>query len=320
MKPNSHMGTARLEQAGRGSPAPLPSSARSFQLRRLQSQEASSTVRASQSAEGYPYCARTRPSGRRLQGETGETVGNGGARGLGAVAAPNGRTLAAPASDMPRVLIIEDDEGFADVLVRALGTDAFDLTVVNKGMDGLEIAAEQEFDLLILDLLLPDIDGISLLRRLLAARPEQQVLIVSALSNVEAKVRCLDLGAADYLAKPFALDELVARVRARVRQGHSRESSRVLREGTLTLDIQRRVATSDGRVVHLSAREFFLLEYLMRHEGEICTREELLHSVWGYSHDPGTNVVDVYVRRLRRKIGEFRIETIRNVGYGLRAA
>ena len=221
---------------------------------------------------------------------------------------------------MPRVLIIEDDEGFADVLVRALGTDAFDLTVVNKGMDGLEIAAEQEFDLLILDLLLPDIDGISLLRRLLAARPEQQVLIVSALSNVEAKVRCLDLGAADYLAKPFALDELVARVRARVRQGHSRESSRVLREGTLTLDIQRRVATSDGRVVHLSAREFFLLEYLMRHEGEICTREELLHSVWGYSHDPGTNVVDVYVRRLRRKIGEFRIETIRNVGYGLRAA
>ena len=240
--------------------------------------------------------------------------------GVGTVAVSNGGPLTAPVSDMPRVLVIEDDEGLSDIVVRALGADNFELTVTGRGMHGLELASLEEFNLVILDLLLPDIDGITLLKRLMAARPKQQVLIVSALSNVEAKVRCLDLGAADYLAKPFALNELVARARARIRPGRALDSDRYLREGSLALDVQRREVTCDGRTIRLSGREFFLLEYLMRHQGAVCTREELLQSVWGYSHDPKTNIVDVYVRRLRQKIGEFRIDTIRNIGYGLHEA
>ena len=239
---------------------------------------------------------------------------HGGATGLGIVAEPNGTKATAVAAAMPHVLVIEDDDGLSEILVRALGNDQFDLTVANRGLHGLELAAAKKFSLVILDLLLPDIDGISLLSRLMSARPEQQVMVVSALSNVEAKVRCLDLGAADYLSKPFALDEFVARARARVRLG-THESGQILSRGTVTLDVQRRTATCIGRLVPLSTREFFLLEYLMRHEGGVCTRESILHDVWGYAHDPGTNVVDVYIRRLRQKIGELRIGTIRNVGY-----
>jgi DNA-binding response OmpR family regulator len=247
-------------------------------------------------------------------------MGYGGGVRLGNLAGSDRPTSTTVSTGVPRVLVIEDDEAFADVLARALGADDFELTLADRGMQGLELAAHEEFGLVILDLLLPDIDGISLLKRLLAVRPEQQVLIVSALSNVEAKVRCLDLGAADYLSKPFALDELLARTRARLRLGQARQTGRYYRQGTLTLDVQRRVATCEGRIVHLSEREFFLLEYLMRREGEVCTREEILESVWGYAHDPGTNVVDVYVRRLRQKIGELRIDTIRNVGYGINGA
>ena len=241
----------------------------------------------------------------------------GGAR-LGNLAEPNGVATTTVAVDVPRVLVIEDDEGLSDILVRALGTDQFDLTVAGRGLRGLELAANERFDLVILDLLLPDIDGISLLTRLLSVRPDQQVMVVSALSSVEAKVRCLDLGAADYLSKPFALDEFVARARARLRLGLTHDRDHILARGGLTLDVQRRTATCNGRSIQLSTREFFLLEYLMRHEGAVCRRDEILRDVWGYAHDPGTNVVDVYVRRLRRKIGELGIETIRNVGYSLR--
>ena len=171
-----------------------------------------------------------------------------------------------------------------------------------------------------LDLLLPDIDGLSVLQRLMHVRADQEVLVVSALSNVEAKVRCLDLGAADYLAKPFALEELAARVSARIRRTEGRGGDWYLSHNALTLDLQKRVALVDGRTVPLSSREFFLLEYLMRHEGSVCTRKDLLHDIWGYAFDPGTNVVDVYIRRLRQKVGSCHIETVRNVGYCLMAA
>ena len=245
---------------------------------------------------------------------------HGGGAGLGNLAEPEGVAVRAVEVDVPRVLVIEDDEGLSDILVRALGADQFDLTVANRGSRGLELATAESFDLVILDLLLPDTDGISLLTRLMSVRPDQQVLVVSALSNVEAKVRCLDLGAADYLSKPFALDELVARARARLRLRSPLEERQILVRGVLRLDVQRRTTTCDGATIHLSTREFVLLEYLMRHEGGVCKREEILRDVWGYTHDPGTNVVDVYVRRLRRKIGELRIETIRNVGYSLHDA
>jgi two-component system OmpR family response regulator len=228
----------------------------------------------------------------------------------------------APASDQARakILVIEDDAGVADVVLRTLEGRGYVVTVADRGVDGLELARVGDFDLVLLDLLLPDLDGLSVLERLMLVRSEQQVLILSALSNVEAKVRCLDLGAADYLAKPFALEELVARVSARIRGNDTRPSQRFLRDATLTLDLQRRLALVDGKAIPLSSREFFLLEYLLRHEGRVCTRKQLLEDIWGYTFDPGTNVVDVYVRRLRQKVGSCHIETVRNVGYCLVAA
>ena len=220
-----------------------------------------------------------------------------------------------------KILVIEDDAGVADVIVRTLEGRGFAVTVADKGAQGLELARANDFDLVLLDLLLPDLDGLSVLERLMTVRDERpQVLILSALSNVEAKVRCLDLGAADYLAKPFALEELVARVSARVRRSDAKSSDRYLRDATLTLDLQRRLALVDGKAIPLSSREFFLLEHLMRHEGRVCTRKELLEDIWGYTFDPGTNVVDVYIRRLRQKVTSANIETVRNVGYCLVAA
>lgn len=215
------------------------------------------------------------------------------------------------------ILVVEDDGGFADVVYRTLHGNGYATTIATRGLDALERLRTGEYDLVLLDLMLPDVDGVTLLERVLSIRPEQRVIVVSALSSVEAKVRCLDLGAVDYLAKPFALDELVARVRARVRSNETRTSDRYIHDRAMTLDLQRRTAVVQGRAVPLSAREFFLLEYLMRHKDEVCSRKDLLEHVWGYTFDPGTNVVDVYVRRVRKKLGTCRIETIRNVGYCL---
>jgi DNA-binding response OmpR family regulator len=214
-----------------------------------------------------------------------------------------------------RILVVEDDEGVAEVIARTLEKSGFDVTVADRGLQGLELARAGGFALVVLDLLLPDMDGVTVLDRLLSSQGSPQVLVVSALSNVEAKVRCLDLGASDYLAKPFALDELLARVRARTRDRTKDRTDIAPGDGSLTLDVDRRLALSDGRAIPLSTREFFLLEYLMRNQGRVCARKDLLEYVWGYTFDPGTNVVDVYVRRLRVKLGNDPIRTVRNVGY-----
>ena len=170
-----------------------------------------------------------------------------------------------------------------------------------------------------LDLLLPRIDGVTVLQELMESRPSQRVLVLSALSDVETKVRCLEFGASDYVSKPFSLAELVARIRARLRQPASGPDQQVLRLRGVTLDLTRRVANSGDGPVALSEREFLLLEYLMRRDGDVCTRQRLLADVWGYSFDPGSNVVDVCVGRLRAKLGADVIETVRNVGYRLDA-
>jgi len=219
-----------------------------------------------------------------------------------------------------RLLMIDDEPGIRRLVSRTLSSAGFEVDCAADGRRGLDMAREGRHELVLLDLMLPGLDGVSVLRSLLAERPAQRVLILSAVGDVTSKVRCLELGAADYLPKPFAVAELVARVRARLRQPVPEPDARWLRVGGVTLDTTRRTAEYQGRSAVLSEREFLLLEHLMRRAGDVCRREKLLADVWGYEFDPGTNVVDVYVGRLRAKLGVNLIETIRNVGYCFQAA
>jgi DNA-binding response OmpR family regulator len=215
-----------------------------------------------------------------------------------------------------RVLIVEDEPRLAGVLRRALSSHDFAVECTHDGEAALHALEHHSYELVILDLRLPGIDGFAVLRRALELRPDQEVLVLSALNDVEAKVRCLEGGASDYVTKPVALPELVARVHARVRHSSAAAAEhRYLEIGRLFLDLQRHVALHDGRPVPLSTREYLLLRYLMQNDGTVCTRQQLLADVWGYNFDPGTNIVEVYVRRLRTKLGRELIETVRNVGY-----
>jgi len=214
-----------------------------------------------------------------------------------------------------RVLVIDDEPRIANFVSRALTAEGFRVDAAMDGIRGLELARSGRYELVVLDLLLPGRDGVSVLRDLIEARPEQRVLILSALSDVRSKVECLDLGASDYLPKPFALAELVARIRARLRQPGAGPDERFLRRGGVTLDLVRRVADAGEGPVVLSEREFLVLRNLMLRGGDVCTRQRLLEEVWGYGFDPGSNVVDVCVGRVRAKLGPDVIETVRGVGY-----
>jgi DNA-binding response OmpR family regulator len=219
-----------------------------------------------------------------------------------------------------QILVIDDEPKIVSFVSRALAGDGFAVDSAADGVRGLALAARERYDLVVLDLLLPGLDGVGVLHKLKSRRPQQQVIVLSAVSEVEAKVRCLDLGAADYLTKPFALAELLARVRSRLRDRSPAAEGKHLHAGRLTLDLRRQSVEDAGRPVSLTNREFLLLEHLVRHAGTACTREELLAAVWGYAFDTGTNVVDVYVRRLRSKLGAGAVETVRNVGYAVAAA
>ena len=218
---------------------------------------------------------------------------------------------------MARVLVIDDEPKIADFVSRALAANGLDVDTATDGGDGLSMARTGDYDLVVLDLMMPGVSGLGVLRSTMEALPHQRVLVLSALSDVDSKVRCLELGAADYLSKPFALAELVARVWARLRQPGTDSGDGLLRAGGLTLDPHRRTADAGDGPVALSSREFLLLKHLALNEGEVCTRAELLEEVWDCSFDPGTNVVDVYVRRLRAKLGSSIVETVRHAGYSL---
>jgi len=222
-------------------------------------------------------------------------------------------------SSVARILVVDDEPKIVSFVARSLEAEGFSVEGTSDSRRGLRLAESGDYDLVILDLLMDSPDGVSVLRRTMESQPGQKVLILSALSDTETKVRCLGLGASDYLTKPFDLAELAARVRARLRDASEVPAERVLRAGRLSLDLQRREADTGRGPVSLSTREFLLLEHLMRRAGDVCTRDQLLAKVWGYSFDPGTNVVDVYVGRLRAKLASEVIETVRNVGYALRA-
>ena len=195
---------------------------------------------------------------------------------------------------MNRVLIAEDEARIASFLEKGLRAAGYVTTVVSNGVDAAAFARSDDFDLMILDLGLPGQDGRAALAQIRARGERLPVIVLTARDAVPDRVVGLDLGADDYLTKPFSFEELLARVRARLRS-HGRETSTTLRAGTVEIDLVRRTATVDGRPVELTAREFRLAETLFRHPGQVLSREQLLDRVWGLAHDPGSNVVDVYI-------------------------
>jgi DNA-binding response OmpR family regulator len=224
---------------------------------------------------------------------------------------------------MAKVLVIDDEPAIVRFLVRALEADGYMVASASNGAEGLRLAAEQRPDLVVLDLVMPGLSGVAVLAALVAQDPGCKVVVVSAQDDVEGKVRCLDAGAVDFVGKPFAVAELLARVRSRLRAKAPAEPTAPeteLHSGVLRLDLRTRRLSNGAREVDLSQREFALMQHLMRRVGAVCTRAELLSDVWGYAFDPGSNVVDVTVARLRGKLRDLNIETIRNVGYVLREA
>ena len=220
-----------------------------------------------------------------------------------------------------RILVIEDEPRILGFLARGLEAEGFTVHASRNGREGLKRARRDHYDLVLLDLLLPGLDGLSVLHALNRLRPEVPVMIVSARSDLQTKLRGFGLGAADYLSKPFSFDELIARIHVQLRRNGRGENDQVLRAGTLALDLTRREVQRDGTKVQLSDREFRVLHHLLEHQGEVISRERLLSEVWGYHFNPGSNVVDVCIRRLRKKLGsDAPIETIRHAGYRVTAA
>jgi len=222
-----------------------------------------------------------------------------------------------------RVLVIEDDTKIASLIRKGLEEQGFAVEVCHDGDRGYETATTRPFDALVLDIMLPGRDGLSILRNLRERRNPVPVILVTARGELNERLEGLNLGADDYLAKPFYVEELVARVQSVVRRSRG-DALTLLSAGDLTVNLVTRGVTRGGTRVELTAREFALLEYLLRSPGRVYTRTQILEHVWDYDFDPETNLVDVYIQRLRRKIdresGEKLIETVRGVGYRIRGS
>jgi DNA-binding response OmpR family regulator len=211
-------------------------------------------------------------------------------------------------------LLVDDEPRIVDFVRRGLEAEGFEVDTARDGEGGLRLASVHHYDLVVLDLVMPGLDGHAVLRSIVEHDPSQPVLVLSARTDTASKVRSLELGAEDYLSKPFSLEELLARVRARIRAA-ARTAPTRLTVGTITLDlIGRRADLGDGPIA-LAEREFLLLRELMANAGRPVSKERLLSAVWGYHFDPGSNVVDVYVGRVRAKLGAGVITTVRGVGY-----
>ncbi|WP_143965581.1 response regulator transcription factor [Gordonia zhaorongruii] len=218
---------------------------------------------------------------------------------------------------MNRILIAEDEERIASFIEKGLRANGFVTTSVGDGDSALELVRQGGFDLVVLDIGLPGRDGFEVLRSLRAEKVSTPVVILTARDTVTDTVAGLEGGADDYMTKPFRFEELLARVRLRLRAGEAVPEVSVLTDGTVSLDLRTRRATVRDRTVDLTAREFLLLELFLRHPDQVLAREQILSHVWGYDFDPGSNIVDVYVRALRKKIGADAIGTVRGMGYRL---
>jgi DNA-binding response OmpR family regulator len=220
-----------------------------------------------------------------------------------------------------RILVVEDERTLAGFVEQSLRAEGYAVTVANDGETGQARALSGDYALVLLDLTLPGRDGLEVLKAIRARLPDLPVIVLTARAAIERRVEGLDLGANDYVTKPFSLEELLARVRAHLRSPGQRESS-VLDVDGIRMDLRTRRVERDGHDVRLTAREFEVLAYLMRHPDQVLSREQILNAVWGFDFDPGTKVLEVYIGYLRKKLATAEasdpIETVRNVGYRLR--
>jgi DNA-binding response OmpR family regulator len=221
----------------------------------------------------------------------------------------------------PAILLIEDEPGIVDFVRRGMEAEGFQVEAELDGVAGERRALGESFDAIVLDLMLPGRDGLDVLAALHGAKPGLPVIVLTAKGEIEDRVSGLDAGAVDYLVKPFSLAELLARVRAQLRVATQQGTPTTLRGEDIEVDLLSRGVRRAGVAVQLSSTEFELLVYLLRHRGRVLSREQILGAVWGYEHDPGTNIVDVYVGYLRRKLrrpeSPAPIQTVRAVGYRL---
>ncbi len=218
---------------------------------------------------------------------------------------------------MERILVVEDEAGIVDFLERGLSAEGFSVVSAADGNEGLELALRDDIDLVVLDLMLPERSGMEVLAALRESKPALPVIVLTARGEIEDRVAGLDAGAVDYLVKPFSLSELAARIRAQLRVAAQTPATTLAAAG-IAVNLLSREVHRNEQLVRLSTTEFELLVYLMRNRGRVVSREQILRAVWGYGYDPGTNVVDVYVGYLRRKLGDggkSPIVTVRSVGY-----
>jgi len=218
------------------------------------------------------------------------------------------------------ILVAEDEPAIADFIEHGLNAEGYAVTVTGDGEQALQLASAHDFGMIVLDRMLPGRDGIAILRELRRIKPDARVIILTARTDIDDRVEGLDAGAVDYMTKPFSFDELAARVRAHLRTPSQAQPTRLEALG-IELDLLTRRVTRDGEEVTLSSKEFDLLAYFLRHPANVLSREQILSAVWGYTHDPGTNIVEVYVSYLRRKLSRpgspAPIVTVRSVGYRL---
>lgn len=220
---------------------------------------------------------------------------------------------------MTSILVVEDEPGISSFVAKGLTSAGYNVTVVDKGAEAISGALGGDYSLIVLDIGLPDMDGFEVLEQIRGQGATLPIIVLTARSSVEDTVSGLEQGADDYMSKPFRFEELLARIRLRLKTANSEDPTNMVQinVGGLHLDLRTRCATIDGEPVELSAREFTMLQAFMEHPDQVLSRSQLLDMVWGYDFDPGSNVVDVYVRYLRRKIGSERIVTVRGMGYRL---
>jgi two-component system, OmpR family, response regulator len=221
---------------------------------------------------------------------------------------------------MVKTLVVDGDATVATFISRAFRSRGWQVDTADNESGALELALTGRYRLIILDLVAPRVNGMEVLRKVRAARPAQKVIVLTGLSGNGSGAKALELGAADYLGKPFSVDELLARASARLQEEVPAAAGQFMCCGGVTLNLARRKVNAGQGEVSLTEREFVLLAHLMSDKDRVFSRQELLSEVWGFSFDPGSNVVDVYIRRLRSKLGGDVIETVRNVGYALRAS